>query len=92
MKNSENLEEGWVHFNRIYCKKGYIDVWTGSKINDPNDFNKYRTSEEETCTYVRFDFGIEWIHEGEFKEEYFKSIIEYSENENSMYVYKKIII
>ena len=34
------FSEGWVKFNRIQCKEGYIDRWIGDCINNPNSISK----------------------------------------------------
>ena len=40
MKQSEYITEGWVKFLRNYCKEGFIDVWIGDSIDNPNNENE----------------------------------------------------
>lgn len=35
MKKTKH-QEGWVKFVRYHCEEGFIDVWTGNGLSNPN--------------------------------------------------------
>lgn len=55
------LEEGWVKFTRIYCKEGFIDVWTGDAYHNPNDKVKSKWCINSFAVYVRLNGEGEWV-------------------------------
>ena len=56
----EILEEGWVKFTRWHCKEGYLDIWTGDCINNPNNPTKSQWQLNSFASYWRCNSG-EWI-------------------------------
>lgn len=61
----ETLEEGWVKFRRFNCKEGYIDIWMGDSINDPNRQHKHQMQLNSITQYFRLNSG-EWFHSSNF--------------------------
>jgi len=56
----ERLKEGWVEFNRFYCKEGHIDGWMGDSINNPNNPTKHPMQINSIASYYRCNDG-KWI-------------------------------
>lgn len=57
---TQRLEEGWVKFERTFCKEGYIDRWTGDSIDDPNKPQRHQLKLNSFHTYWRLNDG-KWI-------------------------------
>lgn len=57
---TEQLQEGWVNFTRIYCKDGYLDRWMGDSINNPNSSKKHQIQINSTVCFWRCN-NSEWI-------------------------------
>ena len=68
------LSEGWVKFNRIQCKEGYIDRWIGDCINNPNSINKSQLQLNSFAEYYRLDG--EWLPKHEFDRMFYHQILE----------------
>jgi hypothetical protein len=60
IKSPERLKEGWVEFNRYYCKEGNIDCWMGDSINDPNNPEKSQWQLNSFSQFFRCNDG-KWI-------------------------------
>lgn len=47
MRQPEWYTDGWIAFERIYCKEGFIDYWAGDGANNPNNkkmnLNKFKS-------------------------------------------------
>lgn len=55
-KITQGLSEGWVIFTRHECEYGgYIDMWVGDCINDPNNIAKSNLQLNSTATYFRLN-------------------------------------
>lgn len=67
--SNEILKESWVSFQRYECKSGFIDIWNGSKSDDPNlesksdDLNLESNSNGEMGTHkmYRLNGSGNWI-------------------------------
>lgn len=68
------LSEGWVKFNRIQCKEGYIDRWIGDCINNPNSISKSQLQLNSFAEYYRLDG--EWLPKHEFDRMFYHQILE----------------
>lgn len=58
--SNKMIKENWVSFQRYECKSGFIDIWTGSKSDDPNlesEFNE----EIGTHKMYRLNGSGNWI-------------------------------
>ncbi len=64
---SEQLQEKWYTFRRIYCKEGFIDMWAGDCINDPNEDTKHNLQLNSSTTYYRLNGKGLWIYKGDLK-------------------------
>ena len=66
VKKQEILKEKWFSFRRIYCLEGFIDIWTGSSTENPN--NEEESEEESLITdvYFRLNGDGKWIHRKKF--------------------------
>ena len=53
--------EGWVEFRRCHCLSGYIDIWTGDCINNPNKEKKSQYALNASAQYYRLNGAGEWI-------------------------------
>ena len=62
----QRMKEGWVEFNRIPCKEGYIDVWTGDQAHNPNNDTHSQIVLNAFAQYYRADFSANWIHQSQF--------------------------
>ena len=66
MRKLEILEEKWFKYRRIFCVEGFIDIWSGSETDDPND---EIPSEDESLiltTYYRLNGEGEWLNRSKF--------------------------
>ena len=68
------LSEGWVKFNRIPCKEGYIDRWIGDCINNPNSVSKSQLQLNSFAEYYRLEG--EWMPKHEFDRLFYHQILE----------------
>lgn len=64
---SEFLNERWFKFTRIYCKEGYIDMWSGDSAHDPNQDTKSSYNLNNTVTFFRLNGEGEWIPKNELR-------------------------
>lgn len=64
MKEHEYIQEGWVKFTRTECKEGFIDVWTGDCIDNPNNKYKNKWNLNGFNTYMRLNGEDKWIKLG----------------------------
>ena len=83
----EQLTEGWVVFERIYCKDGYIDKWMGDMINNPNNKTKSQYQLNAFAVYFRFSSKNEWINAKEFWPMLDDTISKYAESKSSDEIY-----
>ena len=66
MRKLEILEEKWFKYRRIFCTEGFIDIWSGSETDNPND---EIPSEDESLiltTYYRLNGEGEWLNRSKF--------------------------
>lgn len=63
----EILNEKWFKFTRIYCKEGYIDMWSGDCAHDPNQDAKPSYNLNNSVTYFRLNGEGEWLPKGEIR-------------------------
>lgn len=62
------IEEGWVKFRRVYCKEGFIDIWRGDSINNPNKSSKHSMQLNSTTEYYRLCGQEKWYNKRDFKQ------------------------
>jgi len=62
----EFLKEEWVEFSRYYCKEGFIDVWIGDCINNPNLSSKSKCQLNSFAWYYRLNGEGEWVNRNKF--------------------------
>jgi hypothetical protein len=85
----ERKKEGWVSFTRFYCKKGYIDVWVGDSVDDPNKENQKNFADHgrilptiysvnSMATFYRLNDG-KWVDGYEFKKNFIADIRRYKD-------------
>ena len=60
MNKVEFLQEGWVRFRRHNCKEGFIDVWQGDSIDNPNNAEECRINLNSISVWIRCN-NSEWI-------------------------------
>ncbi len=61
----EWLEERWYKFYRAPCLDGYIDIWQGDMINNPNNDNKHLLSLNSSASYFRLN-DRPWLNDSSF--------------------------
>lgn len=54
-------KEGWVKFTRVHCKEGFMDVWTGDALHNPNDKTENRWCINSFTVYLRLNGKGQWI-------------------------------
>lgn len=54
------MKEGWVEFQRIYCKEGYIDRWFGDQTDNPNNSFKSNININSMVSFFRLN-NTRWI-------------------------------
>lgn len=59
------MKEGWIDFQRIQCREGFIDRWIGDMADNPNLPTKNKWCLNAFVTYYRLNGTGEWI-EGTF--------------------------
>lgn len=54
-------KEKWYSFWRLKCKVGYIDLWQGDLMHDPNEDEKPKLNLNSNTSYFRLN-GKKWEH------------------------------
>lgn len=62
----EIKKEGWVQFQRIPCKNGFIDRWMGDMANNPNNKSKSAQNLNASTTYFRLNGTGQWMNHRDF--------------------------
>jgi len=90
MKKQEILEEKWFCFRRLHCTEGFIDIWSGSETDNPND--EYSSEEESliNTTFYRLNGEGSWINRKDFNDISFW-ITEHSHLRDSNFVWEQAL-
>jgi hypothetical protein len=81
--NKERFSEDWVSFTRFNCKKGFIDRWIGDCISDPNKSKPSLINGNMITTYYRLNGIGEWKNRNEFKDNFFRIILDFGDDYSS---------
>jgi hypothetical protein len=85
------MKEGWVEFIRFQCLEGYIDVWIGDVIDNPNLPEKNRMHLNATTKYFRLNTG-EWIRDRKFHPGFFIALRNAAETETSTAIWEEYLL
>jgi len=88
---SEQLEEGWVKFTRIYCKVGWLDRWMGDSINNPNNSTKSNLQVNSIACYWRCN-NNEWVHDREIGRSKIHTLIDMAEEFTAKEIWDELLI
>lgn len=66
IKKTEILQEGWLHFRRLHCREGFIDIWSGDEVEDPNQDTQSEDSGFYITSWYRLNGEGKWFNKKEF--------------------------
>lgn len=89
---TERLEEGWVKFQRFYCKEGFLDRWMGDQINNPNNCNVPMSNLQlnSFSTYWRCNNGL-WINDRELGRSYVFAMLQFAEEFTAQEIWDELL-
>ena len=61
------MKEGWVEFQRIPCKIGFIDRWFGDVGSNPNNPKAANFNLNSLVNYYRLNGKGKWFSRNNFK-------------------------
>lgn len=87
----EVLKEKWYQFVRWYCKEGFIDVWSGDALSNPNDDSKNGLNINSFEKYFRLNGDGDWIKRSALNRNMFTMILANRETETSESIWNTAI-
>ena len=66
MRKQEVHEENWFKFRRIFCKEGFIDIWSGPDTDNPNFEEASEDDSLILTTFFRLNGAGEWLNRNKF--------------------------
>jgi hypothetical protein len=86
MKKQEVHEEKWFKFRRIFCKEGFVDIWSGPDTDNPN---LESASEDDSLimnTFFRLNGEGQWMPRNKFDDMmYWLSSEGFTKNSNEIW-------
>ena len=69
------MKEGWVEFQRIPCKIGFRDKWTGDSGSNPNNPKAANFNLNAFSTWFRLNGKGKWINKNQFQFDFYNTLI-----------------